>query len=102
MTVIENAPAEVTQKTSRNSAIGRSFVVGMIFLSFYFLAFASFRIAAFVLIADLVAVGIWRAFQSDARKGWFAIRSKWIDLATIFFFAAVLLALTLVVPIPSP
>ncbi len=100
--MIENATVVDAQKTSRNSAIGRSFVVGMIFLSFYFLAFASFRIAAFVLIADLVAVGIWRAFQPDTRKGWYAIRSKWIDLATIFIFAAVLLALTLVVPIPNP
>jgi hypothetical protein len=91
----------VSEKTTRNSAIGRTFVVGMIFLSFYFLAFASFRIAAFVLVADLVAVGIWRAFQPDTRKGWYAIRRKWLDLVTIFTFAAVLLALTLIVPIPS-
>lgn len=87
--------------TNRKSVAGRTFVIGMIFLSFYFLAFASFRNAGFVLFGDLVAIGIWRAFQPAERKGWFVIRSKWLDLVTIFAFAAVLLVLTLVVPNPS-
>lgn len=90
----------MTENTSRNSMLGRTFVIGMILLSFYFLAFASFRNAGFILVADLIAIGSWRAFQPNSRKGWFAIRAKWVDLLTIFGFAAILLTLTLVVPNP--
>ncbi|MEY3407955.1 MAG: hypothetical protein RL038_1016, partial [Actinomycetota bacterium] len=49
--------------SNRNSVLGRSFVVGMILLSFYFLTFASFKSAGIVLVIDLVAVGTWRALR---------------------------------------
>ena len=73
----------------------------MILLSFYFLAFASFRSAGIVLVIDLLAVGTWRAFRHSEHHGWFAIRSKWLDLVTVFTFAGVLLALILLVPVPN-
>lgn len=89
------------ESNSRNSLIGRSFVVGMILLSFYFLAFASFRSAGIVLVIDLIAVGTWRAFRHSEHQGWFAIRAKWLDLLTVFTFAGILLALIIVVPTPA-
>lgn len=87
--------------SNRNSVLGRSFVVGMILLSFYFLTFASFKSAGIVLVIDLVAVGTWRALRHSEHQGWFAIRAKWLDLVTVFGFAIALLTLILIVPTPN-
>lgn len=85
----------------RQVYLARTFVVGMVFASLWFLAFQDFRTAGLIIAADLALVLAWRAWQPAGAQGWYHIRRKWLDVATMALLLAGVLLFALWVPQPG-